>query len=173
MPRKPALPPATTRASSAAVVSDGRIRGVRVQDLIAQREVEVTGQVVVNASGPWFDRVAGVLQSHARPRVRTTRGIHIACANPPDNALALPSAVDGRLTFVIPWLGYAWVGTTDIDYDDDPADVARDAGRSRVPAALGGAASSAASARCCSPMPASARSCGVMATPLRSRARIR
>ena len=107
----------------AAVVSDGRIRGVRVHDLIAQREVEVTGQVVVNASGPWFDRVAGVLQSPRRPRVRTTRGIHLACPNPPNNALALPSAVDGRLTFVIPWLGYAWVGTTDIDYDDDPADV--------------------------------------------------
>ncbi len=108
----------------AAVVSDGRIRGLRVHDLIAQREVEVSGRVVVNASGPWFDRAAGVLQTRSRPRLRTTRGIHIACPNPPDNALALPSAVDGRLTFVIPWLGYTWVGTTDIDYDEDPADVA-------------------------------------------------
>lgn len=107
----------------AAVVADGRIRGLRVHDLIAQREVEVMGRVVVNAAGPWFDRVAGVLQTRARPRVRTTRGIHIACANPPAHALALPSAVDGRLTFVIPWLEYAWVGTTDLDYEDDPADV--------------------------------------------------
>ncbi len=106
-----------------AVVEHGRIRGVRVHDLIAQREVEVTGRVVVNASGPWFDRLAGVLQTNARPRVRTTRGIHIACPNPPRQALALPSAVDGRLTFVIPWLGYTWVGTTDIDYPDDPAEV--------------------------------------------------
>jgi glycerol-3-phosphate dehydrogenase len=108
----------------AAVVSDGRIRGLRVHDLIAQREVEVSGRVVVNASGPWFDRAAGVLQRASRPRVRTTRGIHIACPNPPANALALPSAVDGRLTFVIPWLGYAWVGTTDLDFDGDPSDVA-------------------------------------------------
>jgi glycerol-3-phosphate dehydrogenase len=107
-----------------AVVEHGRIRGVRVQDLIAQREVEVTARVVVNAAGPWFDRLAGVLQTKARPRVRTTRGIHIACPSPPRNALALPSAVDGRLTFVIPWLGYTWVGTTDIDYRDDPSDVA-------------------------------------------------
>jgi glycerol-3-phosphate dehydrogenase len=108
----------------AAVVSDGRIRGVRVQDLIAQREIEVSAHVVVNAAGPWFDRAAGVLQTTARPRVRTTRGIHIACPNPPVNALALPSAVDGRLLFVIPWLGYAWVGTTDLDYEGDPSDVA-------------------------------------------------
>lgn len=108
----------------AAVVSDDRIRGVRVHDLIAQREVEVTARVVVNAAGPWFDRLAGALQPGTRPRVRTTRGIHIACPNPPTNALALPSAVDGRLTFVIPWLGYTWVGTTDLDYTDDPSDVA-------------------------------------------------
>jgi len=108
----------------AAVVRDGRITGVRVQDLIAQREVEVSGRVVVNAAGPWFDRAAGLLQASRRPRVRTTRGIHVACRNPPRHALALPSAVDGRLTFVIPWLGYAWVGTTDLDYEDDPGDVA-------------------------------------------------
>jgi glycerol-3-phosphate dehydrogenase len=106
-----------------AVVSDGRIRGLRVHDLIAQREVEVTGRVVVNAAGPWFDRAAGVLQPSSRPRVRTTRGIHIACPNPPANALALPSAVDGRLVFVIPWLGYTWVGTTDLDFEGDPSDV--------------------------------------------------
>ena len=106
-----------------AVVEHGRIRGLRVHDLIAQREVEVSGRVVVNASGPWFDRAAGVLQPSSRPRVRTTRGIHIACPNPPANALALPSAVDGRLVFVIPWLGYTWVGTTDLDFEGDPSDV--------------------------------------------------
>jgi glycerol-3-phosphate dehydrogenase len=38
-------------------------------------------------------------------------------------ALALPSAVDGRLTFFLPWLGYAWIGTTDLDFDDDPSNV--------------------------------------------------
>ena len=63
----------------AAVVSDGRIRGVRVQDQIAQREVEVSARVVVNAAGPWFDRLARALQANPRQRVRTTRGIHVAC----------------------------------------------------------------------------------------------
>lgn len=101
---------------------DDRVAGLRVNDLIAQREVEVNGRVVVNASGPWFDRVAGVLGEPSR-RVRTTKGIHLACPNPPSVALALPSAVDGRLTFFLPWLGYAWIGTTDFDYAADPADV--------------------------------------------------
>ena len=31
---------------------------------------------------------------------------------------------DGRLFFVVPWLGYSLVGTTDTDYRGDPADVA-------------------------------------------------
>jgi len=101
---------------------DARVTGLRVHDLIAQREVEINGRVVVNASGPWFDRVAGALSQPSR-RIRTTKGIHLACPNPPQVALALPSAVDGRLTFFLPWLGYAWIGTTDLDYDDDPADV--------------------------------------------------
>src|SRR5690606_3922418 len=43
------------------VTRDGRVAGLRINDLVAQREVEVNGRVVVNASGPWFDRVAGVL----------------------------------------------------------------------------------------------------------------
>lgn len=106
------------------LTQDGRVSGLRVHDLISQREVEVSGRVVVNAAGPWFDRAARALQPQARERVRTTRGIHVACPNPPAHALALPSAVDGRLTFVIPWLGYAWVGTTDIDYDGDPGEAA-------------------------------------------------
>lgn len=101
-----------------------RVAGLRVNDLIAQREVEVNGRVVVNASGPWFDRVAGVLtRPSRRVRIRTTKGIHIACPAPPTVALALPSAVDGRLTFVLPWLGYAWIGTTDTDFEGDPSDV--------------------------------------------------
>lgn len=104
------------------VTRDGRVAGLRVNDLIAHREVEVNGRVVVNASGPWFDRVAGVLTTPSR-RIRTTKGIHLACPNPPATAMALPSAVDGRLTFFLPWLGYAWVGTTDLDYDGDPANV--------------------------------------------------
>lgn len=104
------------------VTRDGRVAGLRVNDLVAQREVEVNGRVVVNASGPWFDRVAGVLTKPSR-RIRTTKGIHIACPNPPSTALALPSAVDGRLTFFLPWLGYAWIGTTDLDFEDDPSNV--------------------------------------------------
>ena len=41
----------------AALRSEGRVRGVIVRDVLTGEECRVRSQVVVNASGPWFDRV--------------------------------------------------------------------------------------------------------------------
>lgn len=83
--------------------------------------VDVRARVVVNASGPWFDRVAGRLTAtHAR-RIRTTKGVHFAVPSMATHAMSLFSPLDERLVFVIPWLGYTWIGTTDTDFTDDPA----------------------------------------------------
>ncbi len=108
-----------TEVTGALRDSDG-IRGVRVRDVLTGEEREVTGQVVVNASGPWFDRVAPALAPHPRALIRATKGIHIACEPVSRSAVVLFSQADGRLFFVIPWLGYSWVGTTDTDFTDDP-----------------------------------------------------
>jgi glycerol-3-phosphate dehydrogenase len=96
--------------------------GVRVKDLLSGDETEVRGRVVVNASGPWFDRVAARLEPHPRPLVRTTKGIHLAHRPVNRHALALTSHIDRRLFFIIPWLGYSWIGTTDTDFRDDPGE---------------------------------------------------
>ena len=96
--------------------------GLHVRDTLEGGEAEVRGRVVVNASGPWFDRVARRLGPHPRPLVRTTKGTHLACPPAASHANVLFSPIDRRLFFVIPWLGYAWVGTTDTDYAGDPGD---------------------------------------------------
>jgi glycerol-3-phosphate dehydrogenase len=105
------------------------IDGVRVRDLLSDdhRDVSVKGRIVINASGAWFDRVANDLTngSHAseppRGQIRTTKGVHIACPPVASRAVVIFSPVDGRLMFVIPWLGHSWIGTTDTDFNDDPA----------------------------------------------------
>ena len=89
-------------------------------------DVEVRARFVVNASGPWFDRVEGALTGDMKRHIRTTKGIHIAVPPMIKSAMALESAVDGRLVFAIPWLGYTWIGTTDTEFDDDPANVRAD-----------------------------------------------
>jgi glycerol-3-phosphate dehydrogenase len=100
------------------------IQGVRVRDLLSddRTEVSIESRVVVNASGAWFDRVAGKLTDPGEAtQIRTTKGVHIACPPVTNRAVVVFSRVDGRLMFVIPWLGYSWIGTTDTDFDGDPA----------------------------------------------------
>jgi glycerol-3-phosphate dehydrogenase len=130
-----------------AVHEGGRLVGVRVEDALGEDDaVDVRGRVIVNASGAWLDRLFASMERSAasagsgepgrlrsasagqgapgrapRPRLRTTKGIHITCPPTTSRALAVPSAVDGRLVFVIPWLGHSWIGTTDTDFEDDPA----------------------------------------------------
>lgn len=103
-----------------ALTTEGRVTGLRVRDGLSGEEVEVAGRAIVNAAGPWFDSVAGRLTPSAEPRVRMTKGIHLACPQVTNHALVLFSPDDRRLFFAIPWLGYTWLGTTDTDFVDDP-----------------------------------------------------
>jgi glycerol-3-phosphate dehydrogenase len=104
-----------------ALAAGAELRGLRVRDTLTGDQRELRARIVVNASGPWFDRVAARLAPHPAPRIRTTKGVHLACDHPPRHAVVLFSKIDGRLMFVIPWLGYAWIGTTDTDFAGDPA----------------------------------------------------
>lgn len=103
--------------------------GVRVRDCLSDDPYEVTikARIVINASGPWFDRVASGFTNGAetprREQIRTTKGIHIACPPVTSRAFVVFSRVDGRLMFLIPWLGTSWIGTTDTDFTEDPATV--------------------------------------------------
>ncbi len=109
--------------ATGALESDGAIGGLKVRCAITGEEAEVTAKLVVNASGPWFERVAARLAPEPKRLVRTTKGIHLACDPVSNKALVLFSKVDQRLFFVVPWLGYSWVGTTDTDYEGDPGAV--------------------------------------------------
>jgi glycerol-3-phosphate dehydrogenase len=90
-----------------------------VEDRIAGNTFEVSARTVVNATGPWADRIP-----HSQVRLRLTKGIHLVV----DRArLPVPDAVvitEGkRLLFVIPWEERVIVGTTDTDYQGKPEDV--------------------------------------------------
>ena len=102
------------------------IDGVRVRDLLDDDSevVSVKSRLVINASGAWFDRVAGSLtEVDTIAQIRTTKGIHITCPPVAGKAVVVFSAIDDRLMFLIPWLGYSWIGTTDTDFEDDPTTV--------------------------------------------------
>ncbi|MBI3974567.1 MAG: glycerol-3-phosphate dehydrogenase [Chloroflexi bacterium] len=106
---------------------DGRVTGAAVRDLHGRQEVDVRAHVTVNATGPWLDVTSDEIRPGKRPLLRLTKGVHLVTPSGTRNAHVLFSQTDGRLFFVVPWLGYSLIGTTDTNYRGDPAAAAADA----------------------------------------------
>lgn len=104
----------------APMTTGNRIVGLKITDRLTGQDFEVRARIIVNASGPWLDRAGSRLAANQQRLLRTTKGVHVACERFTDQAIALESAIDGRLVFAIPWAGYTWVGTTDTDYMGPP-----------------------------------------------------
>lgn len=100
---------------------EGRIVGVEARDLATDRRVSIRASLVVNATGPWLDRSLGGVSQRQAPLLRTTKGVHLVMPKATTNAILSIASTDGRVFFVVPWLGYSLVGTTDTDYQGDPA----------------------------------------------------
>lgn len=125
----------TAASFGAAVVTGAEVTGfgtdgggqVRTVELVADgRSIEVRTAAVVNATGVWADRVAALDATDHVTSLRPAKGVHLTLpwskvGN--DIAAVLPAPGDGRSVFVVPWGDFAYVGTTDTDFDgplDDP-----------------------------------------------------
>ena len=93
--------------------------GVKMQDALSGEVYEVKARLVVNAAGHWVDCVRDLLHGGPASTVRRTKGVHLLTRRLSEKALVLFSPSDGRLFFVMPWLDYTLIGTTDTDYSDD------------------------------------------------------
>lgn len=87
----------------------------------------VSAAAIANAAGPWVSDVLNErLGRKTDKRVRLIKGSHIVVPklHAGDQAFILQNA-DRRIVFVIPYEGdYSLIGTTDHDYQGDPAQVA-------------------------------------------------
>ena len=107
--------------------SQGRIAGVAVRDVLGGSQKEVRARAVVNATGPWTDRTRAFRDPDVVPMLRPTKGVHIVVERallPVDNAVVCLHPEDERVLFAIPWGDRTYLGTTDTDFEGDPADVA-------------------------------------------------
>jgi glycerol-3-phosphate dehydrogenase len=112
-------------ARATSYLRDGdRVGGAVVRDRVAGADLEVRARLTVNATGPWLDRTIAPLRRAVKPLLRLTKGIHLVTPRATKQAHVLFAKRDGRLFFVLPWLDATIVGTTDTDYDGDPADAA-------------------------------------------------
>ncbi|MBI3084300.1 MAG: glycerol-3-phosphate dehydrogenase [candidate division NC10 bacterium] len=93
---------------------------VEVRDVLGGSVARVTARVVVNAAGPWVDRVRRLARvDEGRRCVRTTKGIHLLLPRITDHAVYIAAKRDERMFFVIPWREFSLVGTTDTDFEGD------------------------------------------------------
>ena len=103
---------------------EGRVCGATVEDQITGARFEIAAREVVNAAGPWVDKVRALDNSLQGKRLQHTKGVHLVVAH---ERLPVKESVyfdidDGRMMFVIPRGKVTYFGTTDTFYTDDPVD---------------------------------------------------
>ncbi|HEX5471948.1 MAG TPA: glycerol-3-phosphate dehydrogenase/oxidase [Lacipirellulaceae bacterium] len=104
----------------------GNLWQCTIENVESGNTYTVRTRTVVNASGPWSDRMP-----HSKTSLRLTKGVHLVIDR---DRLPVPDAVvlaEGeRILFAIPWGERVILGTTDTDYQGpiaepscDPADI--------------------------------------------------
>ncbi|MBI5505454.1 MAG: glycerol-3-phosphate dehydrogenase/oxidase [Deltaproteobacteria bacterium] len=95
---------------------------VSLRDGLGEGGLVVRTRALVNAAGPWFDRVRGLGATDSPAMVQLTRGIHLVVPLeklPARHSVVLKSP-DGRSTFVVPRGRLVYIGTTDTLYEGAP-----------------------------------------------------
>jgi glycerol-3-phosphate dehydrogenase len=101
---------------------------VHCEDLIEKKRFEIRTLQVVNATGPWVDKVRRLENSSEPSRLTLSKGIHLVIAKEklPVRRPAYFDAPDGRMIFVIPRADACYAGTTDTIFSGDPSEVQTD-----------------------------------------------
>ncbi|MEU5347052.1 MULTISPECIES: glycerol-3-phosphate dehydrogenase/oxidase [unclassified Streptomyces] len=103
----------------------GRVTGAELRDRLSGDEFGVSARLVLNATGPWVDHLRKMEDEHAAPSIRLSKGAHLVLKRTSPWKAALATPIDKyRITFALPWEDMLLLGTTDEEYEGDPADVA-------------------------------------------------
>jgi len=108
------------------LLGDARAEGAVVRDELSGAERTVRAGTTVLATGPWLRDISQA--TNVALPVRLTKGVHLVMPPLPaaaqEHALLLTTRADQRVYFLIPWYGATLLGTTDTDWQGDPATVA-------------------------------------------------
>ncbi len=98
-----------------------RIAGVKVQDCINNKEIEIKGDLVVNCGGTWADLILNVAEKgESTNQLKRSEGIHIIIDRIANDHAVLCRTRKGRHFFILPWRNHSLIGTTDKEYSGDP-----------------------------------------------------
>jgi len=104
---------------------------VTLTDEVTGKTLTVEPRLVVNAAGPWIDRVNRAVGLD-KTYIGGTKGSHLVVDNPDlvrqlDGHMVYFGSPDGRICLVYPFFGHALIGSTDIKADDPDAVICDDA----------------------------------------------
>ncbi|MFJ9177386.1 FAD-dependent oxidoreductase [Streptomyces sp. NPDC102360] len=104
--------------------TNGRVTGAELKDRTSGDEFGVNARLVLNATGPWVDHLRKMEDPNAAPSIRLSKGAHLVMKRTSPWKAALATPIDKyRITFALPWEDMLLLGTTDEEYEGDPADV--------------------------------------------------
>jgi glycerol-3-phosphate dehydrogenase len=112
-------------AAQSLIHEQGKVTGLQVQDRETGQNYSVQARCVINAAGVWVDEFRAkdgeITQRSVKPMVAPSQGTHLVIDRefmPSDHAILVPKTQDGRVLFMVPWLGKLILGTTDSPRED-------------------------------------------------------
>lgn len=101
------------------IYEEGKVKGLKVRDEVANEDFLINSKYVVNATGPWVDDLRDINKSSKEKKVYLSKGVHVVV---PFEKFPLKQAVyfdvfDGRMIFSIPRGKITYIGTTDTAYE--------------------------------------------------------
>jgi glycerol-3-phosphate dehydrogenase len=100
------------------------VEGVSVTDRISGDRYDVRAKVVVNAAGPWIDKVLATLGRDAGVGVDRSKGVHVLTRPLGGGGVrdaVFARAKSGRHVIVSPWMGKSFIGPTDTPMGEEDA----------------------------------------------------
>ena len=94
----------------------GRVIGAHIRDTLTGKSMEVYARVVINATGPFADGIRHMSDPAASDMIMPSAGVHVTLPDyysPENVGMIVPKTRDGRVVFMLPWLGETIAGTTD------------------------------------------------------------
>lgn len=112
-------------AATELIHEDGKVAGLLCADRETGQAYTVKARCVINAAGVWVDafrqKDGEAMGRPMRPMVAPSQGTHMVVDRSfldSDHAILVPKTADGRVLFVVPWLGKTILGTTDTPRSD-------------------------------------------------------
>lgn len=97
--------------------SEGKVSGIKAEDLLGGISLDLKGSCIINATGIFVDSIIHLDDPALKAMVRPSQGVHLVVDRSflgGNDAIMIPKTSDGRVMFGVPWHNRVILGTTDI-----------------------------------------------------------